>query len=93
MLYAAAFLYCVLRYVEDGLPPYLFLAALCAAFGTHVNYLMGNYETARQLYFDALRIIGWDEQLFAALGGEMAFMSKTAHEGGFGRCRIVAVRE
>lgn len=46
-----------------------------------------------QLYFDALRIIGWDEQLFAAMGGEMAFMSQTAHQGGFGRCRIVAVKE
>lgn len=46
-----------------------------------------------QLYFDALRIIGWDEQMFAAMGGEMMFMGETAAAGGFGRARIVAVKE
>jgi ubiquinone/menaquinone biosynthesis C-methylase UbiE len=46
-----------------------------------------------QLYFDALRIIGWDEDLFGAMGGEMSFMGKTARNGGFGRTRIVAVKE
>ncbi|MCK5064562.1 MAG: methyltransferase domain-containing protein [Candidatus Fermentibacteraceae bacterium] len=46
-----------------------------------------------QLYFDALKIIGWDEELFQALGGEMVFMSKTAHDGGFGRARFIAVKE
>ncbi len=46
-----------------------------------------------QLYFDALRIIGWNEEMFAAMGGEMMFMGKTAREKGFGRARIVAVKE
>jgi ubiquinone/menaquinone biosynthesis C-methylase UbiE len=46
-----------------------------------------------QLYFDALRIIGWDQQMFAAMGGEMMFMGETAGKGGFGRARIVAVKE
>ncbi len=45
-----------------------------------------------QLFFDALRIIGWDMELFGALGGEMAFMSEIAHKGGFGRSRFVAVK-
>ncbi|MBN1867995.1 hypothetical protein JW916_11970 [Candidatus Sumerlaeota bacterium] len=40
VFYCAAFFYCALRYVEDGLPGYLILSALCAAFGVHVNYLM-----------------------------------------------------
>ncbi len=43
-----------------------------------------------QLTFDALRIIGWDMDLFRAMGGEMVFMSQQAHGGSFGRCRIVA---
>lgn len=46
-----------------------------------------------QLFFDAMRIIGWDMELFSAMGGEMAFMSETAHKGGFGRARFVAVKE
>jgi len=46
-----------------------------------------------QLYFDALKIIGWDEKLFGAMGGEMMFMGETARKGGFGRARIVAVKE
>lgn len=46
-----------------------------------------------QLTFDALRIIGWDMDMFKALGGEMAFMSEQAHAGSFGRCRIVALRK
>jgi len=45
-----------------------------------------------QIFFDAMRIIGWDMELFAGLGGEMAFMSETAHKGGFGRGRFVAVK-
>ncbi|MBD3278984.1 MAG: methyltransferase domain-containing protein [Candidatus Aegiribacteria sp.] len=46
-----------------------------------------------QLYFDALKIIGWDEDLFQAMGGEMMFMCETARKGGFGRARIIAVKE
>ncbi len=46
-----------------------------------------------QLYFDALKIIGWDEEMFSAMGGEMAFMAATARSGGFGRARLVAIKE
>lgn len=46
-----------------------------------------------QLTFDALRIIGWDMDMFQAMGGEMAFMSQQAHAGAFGRCRITAVKK
>jgi len=46
-----------------------------------------------QLTFDALRTIGWDMSLFGSMGGEMVFMSQKAHEGRFGRCRIVGVKE
>ena len=46
-----------------------------------------------QLYFDALKIIGWDEEMFGAMGGEMMFMAGTARKGGFGRARFVAVKE
>ncbi len=42
MLYSAAFFYCVLRYMDDGLRGYFILASLAAAFGVHVNYLMGS---------------------------------------------------
>ncbi len=46
-----------------------------------------------QLYFDALKIIGWDEEMFGAMGAEMMFMAETARKGGFGRARFVAVKE
>ena len=41
VLFCAAFIYCALCYIETGLPGYLALATLCAAFGMHINYLMG----------------------------------------------------
>jgi ubiquinone/menaquinone biosynthesis C-methylase UbiE len=46
----------------------------------------------KQLSFDVLRIIGWDEELFMAMGGEMAFMAEKAREGAFGRARLVGVK-
>ncbi len=46
-----------------------------------------------QLYFDALKIIGWDEEMFGAMGGEMMFMAQTARKGGFGRARFMAIKE
>ncbi|TAN43943.1 MAG: methyltransferase domain-containing protein [Nitrospirae bacterium] len=48
---------------------------------------------SKQLSFDALRIIGWDMNMMQAIGGEMAFMLQKAREGGFGRTRIVGVKE
>jgi SAM-dependent methyltransferase len=44
----------------------------------------------RQLTSDALRIIGWDQQLFAGLGGEMAFVRGLAHAGKLVQARFVA---
>jgi hypothetical protein len=41
VLYAAAFFYCALRYIEDGLPGYFALMTASAAFSVHINYLMG----------------------------------------------------
>ena len=43
-----------------------------------------------QLSFDALKIIGWNTELFRAMGREMAFMAERAHEGNMGRARLVA---
>jgi ubiquinone/menaquinone biosynthesis C-methylase UbiE len=63
---------------------------LTPEFAGYVDFYMK--MLTEQLFFDALRIIGWDMELFGALGGEMAFMSETAHKGGFGRGRFVAVR-
>lgn len=48
---------------------------------------------SKQLSFDALRIIGWDMNMMQAIGGEMAFMLLKAREGGFGRTRIIGVKE
>jgi len=42
VLYSAVFFYLALRYIEDGLPGYLFLATLTVAFSMHINYLMGS---------------------------------------------------
>lgn len=44
----------------------------------------------RQKTFDALRIIGWDMDLFGAMAAEMKFMAEKAHQGSFGRSRLVA---
>jgi SAM-dependent methyltransferase len=64
---------------------------LTPEFAEYVDFYMKMLMD--QLFFDALRIIGWDMDLFGAMGGEMAFMSETAHRGGFGRGRFVAVRK
>jgi SAM-dependent methyltransferase len=64
---------------------------LTPEFADYVDFYMKMLTD--QLFFDALRIIGWDLELFEALGGEMAFMSAVAHKGGFGRGRFVAVKQ
>jgi hypothetical protein len=43
-----------------------------------------------QLTYDALRIIGFDRALMAALGGEMAFMRDLAHAGKIAQGQFVA---
>ncbi|MFC1611079.1 class I SAM-dependent methyltransferase [Myxococcota bacterium] len=45
-----------------------------------------------QLTYDALRIIGDDQEMFAGLGGEMQYMAERAKEGKFGRGRWIAVK-
>lgn len=42
-----------------------------------------------QLSFDALKIIGFDMDMFQAMGGEMAFMAQKGHEGKMGRGRFI----
>ncbi len=43
-----------------------------------------------QLTSDALRIVGYNEELFQSLGGEMAFMRQLAQEGKIVQGRVVA---
>lgn len=45
---------------------------------------------SEQLTFDALKIIGFDENMFRALGAEMAFMGELAAQGKMGRGRFIA---
>jgi len=47
----------------------------------------------QQLTFDALKIIGDDMELFAAMAGEMMNMSRLAHEGKIGRGRFIAKKK
>ena len=44
----------------------------------------------QQLTYDALRIIGFDMPLMAALGGEMEFVRQMAHEGRIAQGLFVA---
>jgi SAM-dependent methyltransferase len=44
----------------------------------------------QQLTSDALRIIGWNQEVFAGLGGEMAFVQNLAHAGKLVQARFVA---
>lgn len=46
-----------------------------------------------QLTYDALKIIGDDMPLFQAMGGEMDFMRRKAHEGKFIRGRFVGIKK
>lgn len=63
---------------------------LTPEFADYVDFYMKMLTD--QLFFDAMRIIDWDTELFGALGGEMAFMSEVSHRGGFGRGRFVGVK-
>jgi len=60
-------------------------------FADHIAFYID--MLTKQLSFDALRIIGWDMELFKAMGGEMAFMLEKAREGAFGRARLVGVKK
>jgi ubiquinone/menaquinone biosynthesis C-methylase UbiE len=63
---------------------------LTADFAEYISFYI--QMLTRQLSFDALRIIGWDMNLFQAMGGEMSFMAEKAREGGFGRARLIGVK-
>lgn len=60
-------------------------------FAEHIQFYIE--MLTKQLTFDALRIIGWDMNLMAAMGGEMGFMLGKAREGAFGRSRLIAVKD
>ncbi len=60
-------------------------------FAEHIDFYI--QMLTKQLSFDALRIIGWDMEMFKAMGGEMGFMARKAHEGCFGRARLVGVKQ
>jgi len=44
----------------------------------------------KQLTYDALKIIGFDMELMGAMGGEMAYMQKLAHQGKIAQGLFVA---
>ena len=44
----------------------------------------------KQFTFDALKIIGFDMEMFKALGAEMVFMRELAHAGKIAQGRFVA---
>lgn len=64
---------------------------LTADFADHIQLYID--MLTKQLTFDALRIINWDMNLMAAMGGEMGFMLQRARAGAFGRTRIVGVKK
>jgi hypothetical protein len=46
----------------------------------------------KQLTYDALRIIGFDQGLMRALGQEMTFMQQLAHEGKLAQGLFIAMK-
>jgi ubiquinone/menaquinone biosynthesis C-methylase UbiE len=63
-------------------------ADLTEAFSEYVDFYIK--MLVDQLSFDALKIIGWNMDLFQAMGNEMAFIAEKAHEGKMGRARLIA---
>ena len=55
------------------------LAEDTGRFASHVDLYLNMLNM--QLTYDALKIIGFDQELMQAMGGEMAFMQGLAHEG------------
>lgn len=60
-------------------------------FADHIENYLG--QLAGQRHFDAMKILGWNYDVFNFLGAEFSFMLQKAREGGFGRGRFVAVKE
>jgi SAM-dependent methyltransferase len=59
-------------------------------FPSHVDLYLEMLNM--QLTYDALKIIGFDMQVMEALGGEMLFVQKLAHEGKISQGRLVATK-
>jgi len=57
-------------------------------FAPHVDLYLDMLN--KQLTYDALKIIGFDMDLMQAMGGEMVFMRKLAHEGKIAQGRFLA---
>jgi ubiquinone/menaquinone biosynthesis C-methylase UbiE len=57
-------------------------------FPPHVDLYLN--MLSMQLTYDALRIIGFDQQLMNAMAGEMAFMQELAHAGRIAQGRFIA---
>ena len=57
-------------------------------YASHVDLYLDMLN--KQLTYDALKVIGFDMDLMQAMGGEMAFMQKLAHEGKIAQGRFVA---
>jgi ubiquinone/menaquinone biosynthesis C-methylase UbiE len=60
-------------------------------FANHIENYLG--QLAGQRHFDAMQILGWNQDVFAYLGSEFGFMLEKAREGCFGRGRFLAVKE
>jgi len=58
-------------------------------FGRHVDLYITMLE--EQLTSDALKILGWDIELFKAVGAEMHYMRERVHENKMGRGRFVGI--
>lgn len=59
-------------------------------FAPHVDLYLTMLDM--QLSYDALRIIGFDADMFQAIATEMAFMQQMAHEGKIAQGRFVATK-
>lgn len=60
-------------------------------FGPYVD--LYNNMVDMQLTYDALRVIGFDMDVMAGMGGEMAFMRELAHDGKIAQGRFVARKQ
>lgn len=60
-------------------------------FADHIGNYLG--QLAGQRHFDAMQILGWNQDVFQFLGTEFGFMLEKARKGCFGRGRFVAVKE
>ncbi len=60
-------------------------------FAPHVDLYLN--MLTMQLTYDALKIIGFDMELFQAMGGEMAFMQQLAHADKIAQGRFVAKKK